>query len=73
MKYLDLCQKELGINEQVHVWYRGVWCGRFKKGKVPTKNEVVRLVSEHNGFYICEVIQSFECDWNFNFKIKSVK
>ena len=49
------------------------WCGRFKRGKMPSKDEVMRLVSDHNGFYICEVIVSFETDFGFNFEIKDLK
>lgn len=70
MQYSDLHQRKIEPDEQVHVWYRENWCGRFKKGKMPTKKEVIHLVSEHNGFYICEVIAAFEGNSGFSFEVK---
>ena len=72
MKYSELLRNKISENQQVHVWYRKNWCGRFKKGVMPSKDAVIRLVSDHNGFYICEVIASFELEFGFNFEIKDV-
>lgn len=62
----ELHDLKLDKDQQLAVYYRGVWCGRFKKGVIPTSDEIERKISD-NGFYCCEVACNY--DWAVGLKI----
>lgn len=68
MKYSELIRTPIKSTEQVCVWYRNTWCGRFRKGVLPSRKLITDLIVS-SGFYICEVNTSLDLDINIRFTI----
>lgn len=71
MNYTELKTKTIPSTHQVCVWYRDTWCGRFKKGVLPSRELIADLIVS-SGFYICEVNAALDSDTHIRFSITAL-
>lgn len=70
MKFKEALGVEVGEDEQFHVFYKRSFCGRLKKGEKANEVKIKKLIIDNNGFYVCEVNNSF--DWAVDLELRDL-
>ena len=70
MKFKEALGVDVGEDEQFHVFYKRSFCGRLKKGEKANEVNIKKLIIDNNGFYVCEVNNSF--DWAVDLELQGL-
>lgn len=70
MKFKEALGVDVGEHQQFHVFYKRSFCGRLKKGEKANEVNIKKLIIDNNGFYVCEVNNSF--DWAVDLELRDL-